>query len=103
MDVTQEALLKVHRNWAMRDPIGRWAPGSCHFAQHGDRLPAEAQISEARSAERAGCFAASWTGGAGVKGQIQEQVWQAIAQLPEQQREVLVLPGLTWLLVQRNR
>ncbi|MCB9385498.1 MAG: sigma-70 family RNA polymerase sigma factor [Bryobacterales bacterium] len=96
MDVTQEAFLKVHRNWAMRDASRPFAPWfyailrnmAIDFLRKRASRREEAPETAPDIAHTPGPEALA------VKGEIQEQVWQAIAQLPEQQREVLVLRDL---------
>ncbi len=96
MDVTQEAFLKVHRNWRMRDPNRPFAPWfyailrnmAIDFLRKRATYREEAPETAPDISHRPGPEALA------VKGQVQEKVWDAIRQLPEQQREVLVLRDL---------
>jgi RNA polymerase sigma-70 factor (ECF subfamily) len=96
MDVTQEAFLKVHRNWRMRDPDRPFAPWfyailrnmAIDFLRKRASRREEAPETAPDVSFRPGPEALA------AKGELQEKVWEAIAQLPEQQREVLVLRDL---------
>ena len=96
MDVTQEAFLRVHRNWRMRDPDRPFAPWFYAILRN---MAIDFLRKRASRREEAPESAPDVSHGPGpealaVKGQLQEKVWDAIAQLPEQQREVLVLRDL---------
>ena len=96
MDVTQEAFLKVHRNWRMRDPNRPFAPWfyailrnmAIDFLRKRATYREEAPETAQDISHRPGPEALA------VKGQVQEKVWEAIGRLPEPQREVLVLRDL---------
>lgn len=96
MDVTQEAFLKAHRNWSRRDPsrpFGPWIYAivrnqaidflrkKATYRENGDELPITADSSAGPDA-------------LAEKGQLQQQVWQAINQLTPHLRETLVLRDL---------
>ena len=96
MDVTQEAFLKVHRSWRLRDSERPFAPWFYAIL----RNVAIDFLRKRRSRrEEAPDTALDICHGPGpealaAKGQLQQKVWEAIAQLPEQQREALVLRDL---------
>jgi RNA polymerase sigma-70 factor (ECF subfamily) len=96
MDVTQEAFLKVHRSWGMRDPSRPFAPWfyailrnmAIDFLRKRASRREESPETAPDVSHRPGPEALA------VKGEVQARVWEAIAQLPEAQREVLVLRDL---------
>ena len=96
MDITQEAFLKVHRNWSRRDPGRPFAPWfytilrnlAIDFLRKRTSRREEDAESAPDISHRPGPEALA------EKGQIQEKVWLAIEQLPEAQREVVVLRDL---------
>ncbi len=96
MDVTQEAFLKVHRNWRMRDPSRPFAPWFYAILRNMaiDFLRKRASRREDAPEELRDVSHGPGPEALAVKGQVQEKVWEAIGQLPEQQREVLVLRDL---------
>ena len=96
MDVTQDAFLKAHRNWARRDasrPFGPWIYAivrnqaidflrkKATYRENDDELPVTASTAVGPEA-------------LAVKGELQKQVWQAIDQLSPQLREALILRDL---------
>ena len=96
MDVTQEAFIKVHRNWSRRDPNRPFGPWFYAILRNVAidflRKRASRREEDAESApdvsHRPGPEALA------EKSQLQEKVWLAISQLPEHQREVVVLRDL---------
>jgi len=96
MDVTQEAFLKVHRNWKMRDPGRPFAPWfyailrnmAIDFVRKRATYREDSSNAAPDISHRPGPEALA------VKGQVSEKVWEAIRQLPDPQREVLVLRDL---------
>ncbi len=96
MDVTQEAFLKVHRNWKMRDPNRPFAPWFYAIPRNMaiDFLRKRATYREESPEVAPDISHRPGPEALAVKGQVSKKVWEAISQLPEQQREVLVLRDL---------
>lgn len=96
MDVTQEAFLKAHRHWTRRDasrPFGPWIYAivrnqaidflrkKATYRENGAELPVTADSAAGPETQA-------------VKGELQQQVWEAINQLSPPLREALVLRDL---------
>ena len=97
MDLTQEAFLKVHRNWRRRDPNRPFGPwfytilrnlAIDFLRKRGSRREEDEEKAPAAVSHRPGPEALA------EKEQLKEKVWLAISQLPESQKEVVVLRDL---------
>lgn len=96
MDITQEAFLKVHRNWSRWDSSRPFAPWfytilrnlAIDFIRKRSSRKEELVDSFSDASPRPGPQALA------EKGEVQRKVWEVINQLSEPQREVVILRDL---------
>lgn len=97
MDLTQEAFLKVHRNWSRRDPNRPFGPWFYTILRNLAIDFLRKRTSRREEDEEKAPSAVSHRPGPELlaeKEQLKEKVWLAINQLPEHQKEVVVLRDL---------
>jgi len=96
MDVTQDAFIKVHRNWSRRDPNRPFAPWFYAILRNVaiDFLRKRASRREEEPEAAPDVSTRPGPELLAEKSQIKEKVWLALSQLPEAQREVVVLRDL---------
>lgn len=97
MDVTQDAFIKVHKNWERRDSDRPFAPWFYAILRNVAIDFLRKRASRREEDPEAGPDVSSTRPGPELlaeKSQIKEKVWLALSQLPEEQREVVVLRDL---------
>ncbi len=96
MDVTQEAFLKVHSNWLRRDPNRPFGPWFYTILRNLSIDLLRKRASRREEAAEAAPDVSHRPGPEVLaqKNRLKEKVWLAINQLPERQREVIVLRDL---------
>ncbi len=96
MDLTQEAFIKVHRNWSRRDPERPFAPWFFTILRNLaiDLLRKRSSRKEDAVEEFHQASPRLGPQALAEKGEVQERVWLAINQLSEHQKEVVVLRDL---------
>ncbi len=96
MDLTQEAFIKVHRNWQRRDPTRPFGPWFFTILRNLaiDLLRKRSTRKEDAVEEFYQASPRPGPQALAEKSEVQEKVWLAINQLSEDQREVVVLRDL---------
>lgn len=96
MDITQEAFLRVHRNWRRRDPNRPFAPWFYAIVRNLaiDSLRKRASLREDDSESLPDVSPRHGPDILAEKNETKRQVWLAINQLPDDQRETLILRDL---------
>ena len=96
MDLAQEAFLRVHRRWDRKDADRPFAPWFFRILRNLaiDRLRRRAARPESPSQDLPETDPAPGPEVLAEKSEIKARVWQAISQLPQPQRELLILRDL---------
>jgi RNA polymerase sigma-70 factor (ECF subfamily) len=96
MDVTQEAFLKVHRNWRRRDPSRPFGPWFYQILRNAaiDFLRKRASRREDDPEIVPDVSHRPGPGVLAERNELKEKVWLAIGQLSAEQREIVVLRDL---------
>lgn len=96
MDITQEAFLRVHRSWNRRDPNRPFAPWFYAIVRNLaiDWLRKRTSLREDGSESIPDISPRHGPDVLAEKSELKRQVWLAIEQLPQDQRETLILRDL---------